>query len=196
MTGDSTVLNFCRSFSNRDSIDDLTARVPKDTRVLRTADAALGPKMSSPLFFQRSPRLNEQATVNGLVGHAQALIIGILGLQPSGNLLRRPVQQQFTRNDLLQLFMESEPAGFRPQRRLPGLVIRFVGAIFRTATMPGHFPTHRRRRAVQMLGYLSNRRSASDPSRDVLALRQCEYPERTSTDCRNKPTLQRHHTAN
>jgi hypothetical protein len=36
--------------------------------------------------------LNEQATINGLVGHAQALVIGILGFQPSGNLFRRPVQ--------------------------------------------------------------------------------------------------------
>jgi hypothetical protein len=36
--------------------------------------------------------LNEQTTVNGLVGHAQALVIGILGFQPSGNLFRRPVQ--------------------------------------------------------------------------------------------------------
>src|SRR5882672_2070391 len=196
MTRYGAVLNFSGPFPDGDGIYDLTTRVPKDTRVLRTADAALGPQMSNQLFFQHSPRLDEQATVNGLVGHAQALIIGILGLQPSGNLLRRPVQQQFTRNDLLQLLMESEPAGFRPQRRLPGLVIRFVGAIFRTAAMPAHFPTHRRRRAVQMLGYLTNRRSASDPSRDVLALRQCEYPERTSTDCRNKPTLQRHHTAN
>ena len=33
--------------------------------------------MLHQLFFQYSPRLNEQAAVNGFVGHAQALVIGI-----------------------------------------------------------------------------------------------------------------------
>jgi hypothetical protein len=51
-------------------------------------------------FFQYSLRLNEQATVDRFVRHAQALVIGILGLQPSGNLFGRPVQDQFTRNDV------------------------------------------------------------------------------------------------
>src|SRR6266404_1776676 len=108
MTRYGAVLNFSGPFPDGDGIYDLTTRVSKDTRVLRTADAALGPQMSNQLFFQRSPRLNEQATVNGLVGHAQALVMGILGLQPSGDLFRRPVQQQFTRNDLLQLLMDSK----------------------------------------------------------------------------------------
>ena len=56
--------------------------------------------MLQQLLFLRSTGLNEQAAVNGLVEHMHALIIGILGSQPSGNLLRRPVQHQFTRNDL------------------------------------------------------------------------------------------------
>jgi hypothetical protein len=67
MTGDSAVLEFCRPFANRDGIDDLTACLSADTSVLQAADAALGPKMSNQLFFQRSPRLDEQATVNGFV---------------------------------------------------------------------------------------------------------------------------------
>ena len=50
------------------------------------------------LFFQNSPRLNEETTVNGFVRHAHALVIGIVHVQPSGNLLGRPVQDQFTRN--------------------------------------------------------------------------------------------------
>jgi len=52
------------------------------------------------LFFQYAPRLNEQAAVDGLVGHAQALVIGVLAFQPSGNLPGRPIQNQFTRNDV------------------------------------------------------------------------------------------------
>jgi hypothetical protein len=31
--------------------------------------------------------LNEQASVNGFLGHTHALIIGVLGFQPAGNLL-------------------------------------------------------------------------------------------------------------
>src|SRR5271167_528013 len=196
MTGDSAVLDFRRPFPDRDGIDDLTARLPADISVLRTADAALGPQMSNQLFFQRSPRLDEQATVNGFVGHAHTLVLGILGLQPSGDLFRRPVQHQFNRNDLLQLLMQSKKAGFRPQSRLPGLLIRFTRSIFRTATMTYYFPAHRRRRAVQKLGDLTNRRTRSDPSRDILSFRQCECQQRAATDCRNKPTVQRHHTAN
>jgi hypothetical protein len=51
-------------------------------------------------FSQYSACLNEQATVDRFVGHSQALVIAILGLQPSGNLFGRPVQNQFTRNDV------------------------------------------------------------------------------------------------
>src|SRR5271156_1775941 len=135
MTGNSAVLNFRRSFSDRDGIDDLTARLSARSTLLRAADAALGPQMSNQLSFQRSPRLDEQATVNGFVRHAHALVLGILGLQPSADLFRRPIQQQLTRNDLLQLLLHSQKAGLRPQGRFPGLGIGFVGSIFRTATM-------------------------------------------------------------
>src|SRR5271156_5767311 len=101
MTGNSAVLNFRRSFSDRDGIDDLTARLSARITLLRAADAALRPQRSNQLSFQRSPSLGEQATVNGFVRHAHTLVLGILGFQPSGDLFRRPLQQQFTRNDLL-----------------------------------------------------------------------------------------------
>src|SRR5271156_6805988 len=182
MTGDCAVLNFRWSFSNGDGIDDLTPGLPARSRVLRAADAALGPQMCNQLFFQHSPRLDEQTAVNRFVGHAHTLVLGILGLQPSGDLFRRPLQQQFTRNDLLQLLTDSKKAGFRPQSRVPGLLIRFTRSILRTATMTSNFPTHRRRRAVQKLGDLSNQQTASDPSRDVLSLRQSKCQERASTD--------------
>jgi hypothetical protein len=45
MTGDGAVLDFCGSFPDGDGIYDLTARVFKDTRVLRPAYAALFPKL-------------------------------------------------------------------------------------------------------------------------------------------------------
>src|SRR5277367_2262843 len=81
------VRNFRGPFPDGDGPCDLAARVFIDARVLRAAYAALRPQVCQQLFFQHSARLDEQATVNGLVGHAQALILGILGLQPSRNLL-------------------------------------------------------------------------------------------------------------
>src|SRR5277367_5297142 len=115
MTGNSAVLNFRRSFSDRDGIDDFTARLSARSTLLRAADAALGPQMSNQFSFQRSPRLDEQATVKRFVGHVHASVVGILSLQPSGDLLRRPVQPPFTRNHLLQLLLDSKKAGLRPQ---------------------------------------------------------------------------------
>jgi hypothetical protein len=74
MTGDGAVLDFCRSFLDGDSIYDLTARVFKDTSVLRPAYAALGSQVPNQLFLQHSAGLNEQAAVNRFVGHAHALV--------------------------------------------------------------------------------------------------------------------------
>jgi hypothetical protein len=96
--------------ADRDGLRDLTAPVFKDTRVLRPAYAALGSHVLQQLLLQRSTGLNEQASVNGFLGDTHALIIGILGFQPAGNLLRRPVQNQFTRNDVLQLQVDGKKA--------------------------------------------------------------------------------------
>src|SRR6185437_2336592 len=107
----------------------------------------------------------------GLVGHSQALIIGILSLQPAGNLLERPVQDQFTRNDLPQPRVQGQKAPLRSQRCLPGLAIRLMSAIDKTTTMARDLPTHRRGRSSEVSGDLTDRPAGSDSSRKVLALR-------------------------
>jgi hypothetical protein len=83
MTGDGAVLNFSGPFPHGDGIYDLTARVFKDTRVLRAAYAALGSQVPHQLFLQHCAGLDEQAAVNRFVGHAHALVIGILDLTRS-----------------------------------------------------------------------------------------------------------------
>src|SRR6266436_4706668 len=196
MTRYGAVLDFCGALSDGDGICDLTARVFKDASVLRAAYAALGPQMPQQLFLQHSARLNEQATVNGLVGHAQALVFGILDFQPTGNLLRRPVQNQFTRNDLLQLHMDRKKAALGTQGRLPGFAVGLAGSIHRPATMTCDFPAHCRRNSIQASSYLANRRTGSEPTRDLLALTQREREERAPPDRRNKPTVTRHQTTN
>src|SRR5271168_2578564 len=59
MTGNGAVLDFCGPFPDGDGIDDLTARVFIDTRVLRAADAALGSQVPQQLFLQHSAGLDE-----------------------------------------------------------------------------------------------------------------------------------------
>src|SRR5712664_1010790 len=174
MTGDGAVLDFCGPFTDGNGIYDLTARVFKDTRVPRAAYAALRSQVPDQLFLQHSACLNEQATVNRFVGHAHALVIGIAALQPSRNLFRRPIQNQFTRNHLPQLHMNGQKAQLGPQGRVPRSLIRFIRSILRTATMTCHLPAHRRRGALQAIRDIANRRTRSEPPRNVLSLNHCE----------------------
>jgi hypothetical protein len=62
MTGNGAILDFCGPFPDRDSIDDLTAGLSADTRVLRAAYAALGSQVPNQLFFQLSIRKSVPAT--------------------------------------------------------------------------------------------------------------------------------------
>src|ERR1700716_1191454 len=84
-----SVFHFRGPFTDRDGIDDLAAGLSADRCMERAAHAPLAPQVLHQLLFQHAPRLEEQASVNGLVGHAHALVVGILCLQPSGNLLWR-----------------------------------------------------------------------------------------------------------
>ena len=122
MTRNGAVLNFSGPFPDGDSLGDLTARVSKDTGVLRPAYAALGSQVPDQLFLQHSAGLDEQATVNRFVGHTHALIIAILDFQPSGNLFRGPVQNQFTRNDVPQLHVDGTQ--FSPTAR--GMILSSI----------------------------------------------------------------------
>ncbi len=87
MTGNGTIFDFRRSFADRNSIDDPALGVPVNAGMPRAAYTPLGAKVLNQLFFQRSAGLNEQAAIDRFVRHAQALILGILPVEPTGNLL-------------------------------------------------------------------------------------------------------------
>src|ERR1700730_3196699 len=157
----------------------------------RAADPPLRSQMPHQLLFQRSARLNEQATINRFVRHAQALIVGILPLQPSGNLLRRPVLHQFTRNDLLQPAVGGEQARLGSQGRLPGLLIGFVGAILRAPAMAGYLSAYRRGSATKTLSNDPQRAAAGDSAGDVFAFGQGECNGRTAASGWNHPAVTR-----
>src|ERR1700693_6235320 len=143
MTGNGAVFDLRRPFPEGNGIDGLAAGLPADARVPRAADPPLRPQVLHQLLFQHSAGLNEQTAVNGFVGPAQASVLGILVLQPSGNLLRRPVQDQFTRNQLPQRAVTSQQTGLGPPSRLPGLLIGIVGSIQRSSAMADDLSAYR-----------------------------------------------------
>src|SRR5690242_11588991 len=161
-------------FSNRDGIDDLSARLSVFAGMARAAHAPLRPQIVHQIFFQYAPRLNEQAAIDGLVGHAHAFVVGVAGFQPSGNLLWRPVQNQFTRNHVAQLAVHGKKTAFRSQRRVPSLLVRIMSAISGPASMTRDFPAHRGGSSIKATRDLTNRRAGSNPSRNVLSLSECE----------------------
>src|SRR5258708_29687011 len=125
--------------------------------VTRAAHASLRPQVIHQLLFQRSTGLNEQTSVYGLVGHEHALVVGMLSLQSPGDLLGRAIQNQFTRNEVTQLAVRGKQTVFRPQRCVPCLLVRIIGAIGRSATMARYFPTHRGSSSMEATGDLTNR---------------------------------------
>src|SRR5229473_3081438 len=92
--------------------------------------------------------------------------------------------------------MDGKKAPLGTQSRRPGLRIRLVGSIHRTATMTCDFPAHGRHRSVQAFGNRPYRRTRNDPARDLLSLTQREREERAPPHRRNKPTVTRHQTTN
>ena len=62
----------------------------------RPTHAALCAQMSDQLFFKHSASLNEKAAIDGFVGHARVLVVGVLIFEPARDLLGRPLQHQFT----------------------------------------------------------------------------------------------------
>src|ERR1700694_3403802 len=196
VTGNGTIFDFRRSFADGDGIDDPALGVPVNAGVPRAADPPLRSQMPNQLLFQRSSRLNEQAAVDGFVGHAQALVIRVVLLQPSGNLLRRPVQHQSTRNDLLQLAVGGQQARLGPQGRLPSPLIGFVGSILRPPALAGLLPAFFGGKATHTLGGEPHRATTGDSAGDVFAFGQGEYPPRSATSSRSNSAVTRQQKLN
>ena len=187
----STIFDFRRSLADRNGIDDLALRVPVNAGVPRAADVPLRSQMPNQLLFQRSARLQEQAAVNSFVRRVQALIVRVGLLQPSGNLLRRPVPHQFTRNQGAKFLVESQATDLRPQGRLPGLGVGFVRSILRAPAMAGHLSAYRGASATQMWGDGPHRTAAGDSAGDVFSFGQCQRTSRTATYRRSDPPVAR-----
>ena len=140
----------------------------------RATHAPLRPQVVHQLFFQRSPCLNEQAAINGLVRHAHALVIGIVGPSAIRKSARAtnpgPVYSQpslATRGS----WPADTSSGARPR---PKLGDSRHERDRQAATMARDLSAHRRGGTTQTTGNLANRRAGSDPSRDVFSLSESE----------------------
>src|SRR5260370_16473205 len=73
-----SVFHFRGPFTDRDGIDDLAAGLSADRYMERAAHAPFASQVLHHLLFQHAPPLHEPPSVNGLLGHAHALVVGIL----------------------------------------------------------------------------------------------------------------------
>jgi hypothetical protein len=65
------------------------------------------------------------------------------------------IQARGVLNDVPQLAVEGQQTPLRSQGRVPGMLIRIMGAIGRTATMARNLPAHRGGRSIQSSGNLT-----------------------------------------
>ena len=87
--------------------------------------------------------------------------------------------------------MSGQEANLRPQGRLPGLLISFIGPILRSPAMAGDLSAYRRPRPLQTFGDDPHRAAAGDSAGDVFAFGQCQRTPRAATDQRSDPPVAR-----
>lgn len=127
-------------------------------------------------FFQHPPRLNEEASIDGLVRHLQALIVQIGPLEPAGDLFWRPVPRQLAGHYTLEPAIERESTECRTTGAIPGGLIRPVRTISLLIGVSRDLTADGRRRTIERPGNLTQRRAGSEAPRDLLALGQRERP--------------------
>jgi hypothetical protein len=86
MTRNGSVFCFRRPLPDREGLDDLPPGLSMLAGMTRAAHVPLPPQMVHQLFFQCTPSLNEQATVNRFVGRAnRGRRRAAGGIPPRGN---------------------------------------------------------------------------------------------------------------
>jgi len=159
-------------FPDGDRIHDLPHAVSTHTRMPRAAYTPLGPKMLHQLFFQNSARLDEQTAVNGFVGHAHTLVVGILDLSaiPKSVPATSPGSVYPQRSSAASpAWPGGTPWAARPTPRL-GDPLHSLDTVAPTMRATSRLTWTR---PLQPLGDLTNGRTAAILG-DVLSLRPCE----------------------
>jgi len=147
--------------------------------------------MRHQLFLQNTAGLHEQASVDRLVRHLISLLPRIPPLQPAGDLFRRPMPPQFTRDQASQpsIACQLAPLGTPGARPSPSISTRRPVAI--TTPIALDLTAHRRRRSPQLPGDRARRLIHRKPPRYRLAINQRQGQPRTAPRRRPDPTPRR-----
>ena len=180
-------LEFCGPLPDGDGIYDLTARLFK--RCERAASGVRDARIAGvpPALFSALRGLPDaQAAIHRFVGHAHALIIGILDLRPPRSLFPATNPESVCSQPSSATWY-AWPGGtaWGGKAESYARLVRFLGAMRRTATMPGHLTAHRGRGALQSFGDIKNGRTGREPSRELRTPRT-----------RNDPTVMCQQTVN
>jgi hypothetical protein len=137
VTGHGAIFDGCRPVPDRQGILDLAKAVALQAGMARPADRPLGSQMRQQFLLQNTTGLNEQASVDRLVGHAHLRVIGMLSHEPACNLLWGPFARELGGYGAAKICTASQLAGFGTLRAIPGRLIRRGCAILRrTAIAP------------------------------------------------------------
>src|SRR6478736_4897467 len=126
--------------------------------------------MIHQLLLQHAAGLNEETSIDRLVRQTQALVMGEVDLQPTGDLLRRPIQRQFTRDDVAQLPVPREQTLLGAQREPPGTIIRSSSAIPIAPSVACNLSAYGRWSSAEACCDRPEGRAGRDASGDVFAV--------------------------
>jgi hypothetical protein len=172
VTGHRAVFHRSRPDPDRDDVRDLTAPAPLGAGVTGTADRPPRAQMREQLPLQHPTGLNEQAAIDRLMRHVPGRIIRIAALEPTGDLLGRPVPLELPCHRPAQARITRQLTCLRPPRHHPS---PFIGACRTIASRPAvalDLAADRRRRTTQTAGNRPQRLSDRNPSGDLLSLGQ------------------------
>src|SRR5260370_23091308 len=108
----------------------------------RATDGPPGPQVLHELLFQHAAGLHIKTTIDGLVRHLAGLSPWMHPLQPTRDLLRRPIAFQLCRNSLSQLAMHRQLTLLRPQRLFPRAPVGSCGAVPSRSAIAHNLPAN------------------------------------------------------
>ena len=136
--------------------------------------------MLQQLFLQGPAGLDEEASIDGLVGHLRVLLLGRRALEPPGNLLGRPEFLQLPCHAVRELPVLYQFTDLRAACPLPGRFIGPVGTVSEPAAVAPNLATDRGRCATQRSGNRTDRAAGHHIAGDLLPFRQRQRPSRSS----------------
>ena len=158
------VLDGGRPCANRDGIDDMPARMGR--RPFRPAIRPPLPKVGQQRLFQHAAALHKQTEIDRLVRHVHGRIIRIRLTEPTGDLLRRPLERELRGYRPTQHRVRRQATALRTPGACPRSPVSGRGPIPTGAAVAPYFPTHRRRGPPQVPGTIHGpRRGRSPPAR-------------------------------